>query len=87
MFFDTGNPNLRSIFKPEVELMVLLRMRNNKVNTVNPNPKSILEPDKVCSRADAKFISKLGCRMSGPFSNRVVILTFLLISQFDISLT
>ncbi len=31
MFFGTGNPNLRSIFKPEVELMVFLRMRSNKV--------------------------------------------------------
>ena len=30
MFFDTGNPNLRSIVKPEVELMVFLRMRSNK---------------------------------------------------------
>ncbi len=30
MFFGTGNPNLRSILKPEVVLMVLLRMRSNK---------------------------------------------------------
>ncbi len=30
MFFGTGNPNLRSILKPEVELMVFLRMRSNK---------------------------------------------------------
>ena len=31
MFFGTGNPNLRSILKPEVDLMVLLRMRSNKI--------------------------------------------------------
>ena len=31
MLCDTGNPNLRSILKPEVELMVLLRMRSNKI--------------------------------------------------------
>ncbi len=30
MFFGTGNPNMRSILKPEVELMVLLRMRSDK---------------------------------------------------------
>ena len=34
MFFGTRNPNLRSILKPEVELMVFLRMRSNK-NTKN----------------------------------------------------
>ncbi len=34
MFFGTGNPNLRSILKPEVELIVFLRMRSNK-NTKN----------------------------------------------------
>jgi len=34
MFFGTGNPNLRSILKPEVELMVFLRMRSNK-NMIN----------------------------------------------------
>ncbi len=31
MFFGTGNPNLRSILKPEVELMVFLRMRSYKI--------------------------------------------------------
>jgi len=34
MFFGTANPKLRSILKPEVELMVFLRMRSNK-NTKN----------------------------------------------------
>ncbi len=34
MFFGMENPNLRSILKPEVELMVFLRMRSNK-NTKN----------------------------------------------------
>ena len=29
MFFGTGSPNLRSILKPEVELVVSLRMRSN----------------------------------------------------------
>ncbi len=33
-FFGTRNPNLRSILKPEVELMMFLRMRSNK-NTKN----------------------------------------------------
>ena len=31
MFFGTRNPNLRSILQPEVELMVFLRMRSNKI--------------------------------------------------------
>ena len=30
MLFDTGNPNFWSILKPEVELMVFLRMRSKK---------------------------------------------------------
>ncbi len=30
MLFGTGNLNLRSTLKPEVELMVFLRMRSNK---------------------------------------------------------
>jgi len=30
MFFGTGNPNLMSVLKPEVELMVFLRLRSNK---------------------------------------------------------
>ncbi len=30
-FFGTGNPNLRSILKPEVELMVFLRMHSEKI--------------------------------------------------------
>ncbi len=29
-FFGTESPNLKSIFKPEVELMVFLRMRSYK---------------------------------------------------------
>ena len=29
--FGTGSPNMRSNLKPEVELMVLLRMRSNKI--------------------------------------------------------
>ncbi len=33
-FFSTGNLNLRSILKPEVELMVFLRMRSSKI-TIN----------------------------------------------------
>ena len=32
MIFGTGNPNLRSILKPEVYLMVFLRMRSNTSN-------------------------------------------------------
>ena len=41
MFFGTRNPNLRSILEPEVELMVFLRMRNNKIakKTANNAPK------------------------------------------------
>ncbi len=31
MFFGTGNPNMRSILKPEVELTVFLRMRSKKI--------------------------------------------------------
>jgi hypothetical protein len=31
MFFGTGSANLRSILKPEVELLVFLRMRSNKI--------------------------------------------------------
>ncbi len=31
MFFGTRSPNLTSILKPEVELMVFLRMRSDKI--------------------------------------------------------
>ena len=31
MFFGTRNPKLMSILKPEVDLLVLLRMRSNKI--------------------------------------------------------
>ncbi len=31
MFFGTGNPKLRSILKPEVELVAFLRMRSDKI--------------------------------------------------------
>ena len=31
MFFGTMNPNFLSILKPEVDLMVFLRMRSNKI--------------------------------------------------------
>jgi len=31
MFFGTINPNLRSILKPEVDLMAFPRMRSNKI--------------------------------------------------------
>ncbi len=31
MFFGTGNQNVRSILTPEVELMVFLRMRSDKI--------------------------------------------------------
>ena len=37
MFFGTRNPNLRSILKPEVELMVFLRMRSNKITKNGEN--------------------------------------------------
>ena len=30
-FFGTGNQNLRSVLKPEVELTVFLRMRSNEI--------------------------------------------------------
>ena len=31
MFFGTKNPNLMSTLKPDVELMMFLRMRSNKI--------------------------------------------------------
>ena len=37
MFFGTRNPNLRSILEPEVELMVFLRMRSNKITKTAKN--------------------------------------------------
>ena len=37
MFFGTRNPNLRSVLKPEVELMVFLRMRSNKITKNGEN--------------------------------------------------
>ena len=52
--FRHGESEFEVYFKAEVVIMVLLRMRNNKVDTVNPNLKCILKPDKVCFRADAK---------------------------------
>ena len=37
MFFGMGNPNLRSILDPEVELMVFLRMRSNEITKNGEN--------------------------------------------------
>jgi hypothetical protein len=37
MFFGTGSPNLRSILKPEVDLMVFLRMRSDKITKTAQN--------------------------------------------------
>ena len=37
MFFGTRNPNLRSILKPKVELMVFLRMRSDKIKKNGEN--------------------------------------------------
>jgi hypothetical protein len=37
MFFGTRSPNLRSILKPEVDLMVFLRMRNDKITKTTKN--------------------------------------------------
>ena len=37
MFLGTGNPNLRSISKPEIESMVFLRMRSNKITKNGEN--------------------------------------------------
>ncbi len=37
MFFGTENPNLKSISKPEVELMVFLRMRSNTITKTLKN--------------------------------------------------
>ncbi len=47
MFFGTANPNLRSILKPEVELMVFLRMRSNKnVKNAEKRPQNtVLRPN------------------------------------------
>ncbi len=35
MFFGAENPNFRSVFKPEVELMLFLRMRSIKIAKKN----------------------------------------------------
>ncbi len=47
MFFGTGNPSLRSILKPEVELMAFLRMRSNKYmkNTGKCPLNTVLRPN------------------------------------------
>ena len=37
MFFGTGSPNFRSILKPEVDLMVFLRMRSDKITKNGKN--------------------------------------------------
>ena len=37
MFFGTRNPNLRSTSKPDVELMVFLRMSSNKITKNGEN--------------------------------------------------
>ena len=41
MFFDTGNPTLRFNLKPEVELIVILRMRSNKVTKNQKNARKM----------------------------------------------
>ncbi len=45
-FLGTGNPNFRSILKPEVELMVFLRMRSIKImiNAKKRPQNSVLRP-------------------------------------------
>ena len=37
LFLSTRNPNLRSISKPEVELLAFLRMRSNKITKNGKN--------------------------------------------------
>ncbi len=37
MFFGTRNPNLGSILKPEVEMMVVLHMRSNELQKRQKN--------------------------------------------------
>ncbi len=37
MFFGTRNPNMKSILKPKVELMVFLRMRSDKITKNGEN--------------------------------------------------
>ncbi len=37
MFFGMRNPNLRSILKPEVKLVVFLRMRSEKITENGEN--------------------------------------------------
>ncbi len=54
MFFDTGNPNVRSILKPEVELMVPLRMRSNTITKYAENVIKIQFEDPI-SRANMFF--------------------------------
>ncbi len=47
-FFGTGNPNLWSILKPEVELMVSLRMRSNKHMKTSENVHKKTKSAKKC---------------------------------------
>jgi hypothetical protein len=47
MFFGAWSPNLRSILKPEVELMVFLRMRSDKItkNCEKSPSNAVLRPN------------------------------------------
>ena len=46
LFFGTESPNLRYIWKPEVELIVFLRMRSDKITETAKNAlKIVLRPN------------------------------------------
>ncbi len=63
MFFGTRNPNLRSILKPEVELMFLRMRRKNARKTAENAIK--IQFEGVISRA-YMFLAR-GIRIWGPF--------------------
>ncbi len=68
MFFGTRNPNLRSFLKPEVELMVYLRMRSDKITKKRRKTplNAVLRPIfRVYISFSAREI-----RIWGPFLNR-----------------
>jgi len=65
MFFGTTNPNLRSILKPEVELMVFLRMRSDKITKNGENALKMQFQSPISTYV--YVFSVRGIRIWGPF--------------------
>ena len=74
MFFGTGSPNLRSILKPEVELMVFLRMRSDKITKNGENALKMQFEGLISA---CIYLSKRGIRKRSILKPKVEVVVFL----------